>query len=144
MGLFNVKHPYILTIENDYALVRFAFHNPNRMDAILQYYTGALGLRFDIGYDEPTSIFGYLVNGDMEGCAKDSEHCCKWQGITEIDENENFYTISNMDLENGASEALFISQYDIETNLDYVYTVYNRSLRNMVIPLAIFGMKKFP
>ncbi|KAF0476415.1 serine protease [Gigaspora margarita] len=107
--------------EDDYALVRFAFQDPNREGATLQDYTGALGWRFDIGDDEPTSVFGYPFHGDMEDCARDGERLCKCQGIAEM--QESFYAITNMYLGEGTSGSPFISQYDPETNLCYVYAI---------------------
>ncbi|KAF0356597.1 serine protease [Gigaspora margarita] len=75
-----VPHAYIVTRQSDdYALVRFAFSDPSGLDMTLQDYTEALGWRFDIGDNETTSIFGYPGNGDMENCAKDSNHLCEWQ-----------------------------------------------------------------
>ncbi|CAG8525333.1 46537_t:CDS:2 [Gigaspora margarita] len=106
---------------DDYALVRFAFQDPNREGATLQDYTGALGWRFDIGDDEPTSVFGYPLHGDMEDCARDGEHLCKCQAIAEM--QESFYAITNMYLGEGTSGSPFISQYDPETNLGYVYAM---------------------
>ncbi|KAF0520953.1 hypothetical protein F8M41_016013 [Gigaspora margarita] len=44
---------------NDYALVKFAFIDPNGGNARLQEYTGGLGWRFDIGNNPLTNVFGY-------------------------------------------------------------------------------------
>ncbi|CAG8446605.1 12907_t:CDS:2 [Gigaspora rosea] len=107
----------------DYALVRFEFRDPNRGSATLQDYTGALGWRFDIGNNEPTSVLGYPKDGDLENCARDSEHLCKWQGI--IAKLENYHAISNVDIGEGASGGPFISQYNTETNLGYTYAIYD-------------------
>ncbi|CAG8747202.1 536_t:CDS:1 [Gigaspora margarita] len=119
---------------NDYALVRFAFNDPDRRGARLQDYTGALGWRFDIGNIEQTSVFGYPGDGDMEDCARDGRHLCKWQGITEL--YDTFYSISNVDLGDGASGGPYISQYDIETNLGYVYAVFGVYLTGSKLSVA--------
>ncbi|CAG8797707.1 4525_t:CDS:2, partial [Gigaspora rosea] len=89
----------------------------------LQDYTGALGWRFDIGNGELTSLIGYPIDGDLENCANDAEHLCKWQGITE--KLENYYDIRNIDFGLGASRGPFISQYNTTTNLGYAYAVYD-------------------
>ncbi|CAG8546740.1 21067_t:CDS:1 [Gigaspora margarita] len=108
---------------NDYALVRFEFDDPSGGNATLQDYTGALGWRFDIGDDEPTTVYGYPEDGDMEYCVRDGEHLCKWHGITEI--SGITHVISDMDLGEGASGGPFISQYETETNLGFAYAIYS-------------------
>ncbi|CAG8759484.1 6856_t:CDS:2 [Gigaspora margarita] len=105
----------------DYALARFEFNDPNGGNATLQDYTGALGWRFDIGNGEPTSVYGYPYSGNFEDCDNDGEHLCKWQGITE--KREIFYAINNITTGEGLSGGPFISQYDTETNLGYVYAL---------------------
>ncbi|RIB04359.1 hypothetical protein C2G38_2149054 [Gigaspora rosea] len=122
-----IPYTHLLVPEmSDYALVRFAFRDPHGGNATLQDYTGALGWRFDIGNGEPTSVFGYPKDGDLENCANDAEHLCNWQGITEKLENfKNYYVIRNIDFGVGASGGPFISQYNTETNLGYAYAVYD-------------------
>ncbi|RIB22587.1 hypothetical protein C2G38_2075187 [Gigaspora rosea] len=113
--------PYVDPENNDYALVRFEFDDPNGEYATLQEYTGALGWRFDIGDYEQTSVFGYPEDGGMEGCVRDGRHLCKWQyrisGIT--------HAINNIDFGEGACGGPFITQYEAETNLGYVYAIYS-------------------
>ncbi|RIB17379.1 hypothetical protein C2G38_1434523 [Gigaspora rosea] len=108
--------------EYDYALMKFEFNDPNGGDATLQDYTGALGWRFDIGNGEPTSVYGYPGLGNFEDCPNDYKHLCKWQGITDKLENF-FYVIDNLIAGPGSSGGPFISQYDTETNLGYVYAL---------------------
>ncbi|KAF0525300.1 serine protease [Gigaspora margarita] len=121
----------------DYALVRFEF---NRGGATLQEYKGALGWRFDIGNNEPTSVYGY-PSGNFEDCPNDNEHLCKWQGITE--KYTDYYAINNLITEDGVSGGPFISQYDANTNLGYVYALIVVSLLEPTFPLAVIGMKTF-
>ncbi|RIB04362.1 hypothetical protein C2G38_2222588, partial [Gigaspora rosea] len=100
----HLVNPY----EADYALARFAFRDPHGGRKTLQDYTGALGWMFNIGNGEPTSFFGYPKGGDMENCARDAKHLCKWQGITE--KLENNYGIRNIKFGHGASGGLNIIQ----------------------------------
>ncbi|CAG8487942.1 29047_t:CDS:1, partial [Gigaspora margarita] len=120
--------------ENDYALVRFAFKDPNRGGARLQDYTGALGWRFDIGNNELTCVFCYPVGGNLENCIRDSKHLCKWQGITK--KRQNFYVIRNVDLGYAASGSPYISQYDTETNLGYAYTLMTRYINTSEVSVG--------
>ncbi|CAG8767523.1 6528_t:CDS:1, partial [Gigaspora rosea] len=102
----------------DYALVRFEF---NHGGARLQDYTGALGWRFDIGNGEPTIMFGYPESGNIEDCANDGKHLCRWQGTT--NKSEIVFGINNLIPGEGSSGGPFISQYNAETNLGYVYAL---------------------
>ncbi|KAF0528880.1 serine protease [Gigaspora margarita] len=108
--------------KHDYALLRFEFEDPTGGNVRLQDYTGALGWRFNIQNNTPTNVFCYSKRGDLEGCPNDSEHLCEWQGIVEIDDKYNF--INDVDLGIGASGGPFIYQYDRNTTLGYVYTVF--------------------
>ncbi|RIB30433.1 hypothetical protein C2G38_2026868 [Gigaspora rosea] len=111
---------------NDYALVKFAFKDPFGKDETLQYYTGGLGWRFDIGNDTLTNFFGYSGNGDLENCIRDGRHLCEWQGYTQLesdDEGDYDYVIRG-NLGYGASGGPLIYKYNRTINLGYVYSVY--------------------
>ncbi|RIB23033.1 hypothetical protein C2G38_2033073 [Gigaspora rosea] len=90
----------------DYALVRFAFRDPMEEERHCKITQEHL-----------------VGDGDLENCANDAEHLCKWQGITE--KLENYYDIRNIDFGLGASRGPFISQYNTTTNLGYAYAVYD-------------------
>ncbi|RIB17384.1 hypothetical protein C2G38_2142620 [Gigaspora rosea] len=130
----------------DYALMKFEFNDPNGGDATLQDYAGALGWRFDIGDGEPTSVSGYPGSGNFENCPNDYKHLCKWQGITNKC-GDFFYVINFLIAGPGSSGGPFISHYDSETNLGYVYALisgyfdsYNASIGSIWDEIDFFNL----
>ncbi|CAG8765465.1 31224_t:CDS:2 [Gigaspora margarita] len=98
----------------------------------LQDYTGGLGWRFDIGNNTPTNVFGYPNSGDLMNCLKNSKQLCEWQGNTQQELENSIainYIITGFDLGEGTIGGPFIFQYDRNTNLGYVYSVY-KAYRN--------------
>ncbi|RIB05395.1 hypothetical protein C2G38_2148572 [Gigaspora rosea] len=93
--------------------------DPNKGNARLQDYTGALGWRFDIGNNTLTNVFGYPASGDMVNCTKDGKHLCEWQG--NVQKDDYYYFIDDVDLGSGTSGSPLIFQYNRNEHLGYVY-----------------------
>ncbi|RIB14123.1 hypothetical protein C2G38_2248452 [Gigaspora rosea] len=122
----DVAVPYTFLVDhvtNDYGLASFVFDDPDGGNATLQDYTGALGWRFDIENNTLTNIFGYPNSGTLENCTKNGLFLCEWQGHVLKDDED--YIVSDVDIGQGASGAPFIYQYNISTNLGYVYATFN-------------------
>ncbi|KAF0520949.1 serine protease [Gigaspora margarita] len=96
--------------------------DPNKGNARLQDYTGALGWRFDIGNNTLTNVFGYPASGDMVNCTKDGKHLCVWQG--NVQKDNNYYFIDDVNLGSGASGSPLIFQYNRNEHLGYVYAAH--------------------
>ncbi|KAF0520950.1 serine protease [Gigaspora margarita] len=128
LGTINIENlavPYTHLVDpdvKDYALVKFAFTDPNKGNARLQDYTGALGWRFDIGNNTLTNVFGYPASGDMVNCTKDGKHLCVWQG--NVQKDNNYYFIDDVNLGSGASGSPLIFQYNRNEHLGYVYAAH--------------------
>ncbi|RIB05673.1 hypothetical protein C2G38_2219014, partial [Gigaspora rosea] len=128
LGTINIENlaiPYTHLVDpdvEDYALVKFAFTDPNKGNARLQDYTGALGWRFDIGNNTLTNVFGYPALGDMASCTKDTKdgkHLGKWQG--NVQKDDDYYFIDEVNLGDGASGSPLIFQYKRNEHLGYAY-----------------------
>ncbi|CAG8496320.1 3901_t:CDS:2 [Gigaspora rosea] len=104
----HLKDPY----DDDYALVKFAFIDPNGENMRLQDYTGGLGWRFDVGNNTLTKVLGYPSSGDLVNCSKDGLHL--------------------------SSGAPMLFQYNRNEDSGYVYTVhegYINSTRDSIAPI---------
>src|SRR5687767_3956980 len=54
---------------DDYGLLRFDFSTRDGRN--LQQVTGALGWKFNIGTNIPTTVFGYPESGNFDNCQND-------------------------------------------------------------------------